>query len=167
MSEQLKPCPDGHPASTPYHIEQDRMWWLGCKDPTCGWHVCGTSKAEVTRHWQARTPSPATKAVTRLIQGLIAIDFVPERAKEITQAFLAEWTNPSPSTCTVDLTPGTATIEETDEPETSPWKCTICNATVRIASDLQPQHIGTGYDHEAELSDEDRKILADGAGLTK
>jgi hypothetical protein len=44
----------------------------------------------------------------------------------------------------------------------SPWKCCVCGEPVRIADDLRPYHLSGPTNHEAELSDEDKRTLADG-----
>jgi hypothetical protein len=53
-----------------------------------------------------------------------------------------------------------------EQPAPSLWQCIICLELVRIGDDLRPYHLSGPANHEAELSEEDRKTLADRAGLT-
>jgi hypothetical protein len=61
---------------------------------------------------------------------------------ELIERFLAEWPKPAPA---------------------SPWKCCVCGQPVRIGDDLWPYHLAGPGNHDAELSGEDRKTLADRA----
>lgn len=116
-------------------------------------------------YWH-RTPGPATRTLLEYAKTITETaremdqgqGFKPDVLKmvEDMEAFLAEWAEP-------DMQPAS----EQPAPS-SPYLCAICGKPVRIGDDLQPYHlvpIRFFANHKAELSEADRKTLADGLGL--
>jgi hypothetical protein len=164
MAEQLKPCP--HCQGTdlkilPRNYIDGGGFVLTCQNGGCIARIWGHDEADVVARWNRRTPGPATAAMLdrlRMLEvwkdsGAFPEEYPGTLSKEEISAFLAEWLDP-------------ATPPTPEQPKPSPWRCSLCGKPVRIGDDLQPHHLSyVGYAHTAELSDADKKILADGLGL--
>jgi hypothetical protein len=147
MAGELKPCPfcGSQPEFASSGIEDRDL----AKCPKCN------DLAWVSR-WQTRTPGPATKAMLLEVRcALLGGWRESPISRAPMEAFLAEWadaaTPPAP-----DVTPM----------KSSYWECCVCGEPVRIADDLRPYHVSGPTNHEAELTDEDKRTLADGLRLT-
>lgn len=60
MSDELKPCPCGKPASEecPYPITIDRkLWQVCCGDDDCGWEAIGYGPEGAIAAWNRRSPT--------------------------------------------------------------------------------------------------------------
>jgi hypothetical protein len=156
MAEQAKPCP--HCKGTEIRIAP--RWYSGdgmvltCQNGDCLARIWGLDEADVIARWNRRTPGPATKAMLievrcALLGGWRESPISPDAM----ESFVAEWPDP-------------ATHPAPEQPVSSPWKCCVCGEPVRIADDLRPYHLSGPTNHEAELSDEDKRTLADGLRLT-